>query len=263
MKLKLPVSLISALFILFSCGEVRKELQVPSYKFEPGKPLLYKTFLKVRLTIGMGFIKYTERFTMNSDLYITAVETNSNGYKIKLELKNNKIDGADTAGEQYIEEAINYLNSGGYYSMTRSGKGLGAPAGSSDSIQSAFGEVILPDISGPIPGDETNYFKSGFPARVGGREVSVSQTGGREICLSNNILSLRDTMRFITSENPLALGDINFESEDKLNIFPGEMTGKKGTFRVNFSMTTGEGFLQSSLDIDGKGDFDIRRQDGP
>lgn len=260
MKLKLPVSLISALFILFSCGEVKKELPVPSYKFEPGKPLLYKTFLKVRLTIGMGFFKYTERFTMDSDLFITAVETNSNGYMIKFELKNNKIDGADSTGEELIEEAINYLNSGGCYNMTRSGKGIAVPAGSSDSIQSAFGEVVLPDISGPIPGDETNFFKSDFPAWVGGKEISVSQTGGREISLSNNnILTLRDSMQFKTSENTLALGNINFESEDMVNISPGEMTGKKGTFRVNFSMADGEGLLQSSLDIDGKGDFDIRR----
>lgn len=270
MKFRLLASFLSVLFFFFSCGGVKKAM-IPSYLFKTGSPLSYKIVLNGKFQIGMGLFKYGERFTIKSDLFITAAETNSNGYKINLELTNYEISGADATMESLIYDAINFFNSGRFsYYMTYTGKAINAEGGSPDSLLNSYAQIILPDLSDIIPpvvNESSNNYKSQFPAKFEDRELVITHAGSRVVKESgNNLLTLLNTKKFTAfskedfeMSEQSRMGSASIECEDMIHIFPGELIGKKGKFQVDFSIATGDGFLKSSFDIRGNGNFEINK----
>lgn len=269
MKFSQLVSGISVLLLLSSCGMVKKA-PVPVYNFEPGKPVVYKMALNGKLSLGMSLFKFSEHFTLNSDLYVTALETNSNGYKIRLELKNYQITGAEQMLSTLIENSINSFNSSCMtYYMSLSGKAINREEGKSDTILNSYTELLLPDISDIVQsGGKTNNYKSDFPARFEDRDLVVSHMIGWNIEESTaDSYTLLDTVQYTAfakedfngSDRSRPLGNLSIECEDLIHIFPGELLTKKGEFRVDFSISSGEGFMKSYYDLTGSGKFEMQK----
>ena len=140
--------------------------------------------------------------------------------------------------------------------------------GKPDSVQSAYSELLLPDISDILGKSTNSSVKSEFPAKYQEMELIISRTGSRNVKESGNkMFTLINAAQFTAlkkedvdqSDRSHPLGNITIESEDIIHIFPGELIRKNGKFRIDFSIATGEGILKGSFDMKGSGSFQVEK----
>lgn len=90
MKIKVFAIFSILILAISSCG--RREVAIPRYKFKLNTPIIYNMKGNANLMVDVGMFSYNSDVKFSAIVVFTPVETNENGYKILMQIKEAKIE---------------------------------------------------------------------------------------------------------------------------------------------------------------------------
>ncbi len=272
MKIKWRILLFSLgiLIILTSCGVVKKAI-IPRYRFEIGKTLYYKLKSNADFSVDAGFVKYNGKIIITADVELTALGTNENGYKIRMDIKNPEIKGANNQISAAFYIGLNAIrNWYAEFYLTDKGRTIVMMQSTPVLALSSYSSLVFPDFTDfdAILKGQTD--KTNFYAKLQDQELTVvfdrfcgvNKSDKENLWIDNQIkFTSYAKDEFLKTVEPLPIGYINFNMSDVFNYIRGKLNQKTGNFNVSYNLPIKQGFLTYSINVIGNGDIELKLTD--
>ncbi len=273
MKLKWPVSALSVLvlFALFSCG--RRETAAPRYLFEIGKTQSYKLSGQVTIAADAGFLKYNGTVDISAEVEITAVDRDTNGYQLILDIKNPEFNGAGPQLTPLFYMGINYART--YLAtMTLTEQGVPTVMFGTNAVLGlkSYAQIVFPDFSDPDALWVGATEKTNFGARLQDMELAmvfirsrkIQKFEGLDVTLSSKYQFLTyDREDYLKAVEPEPNATLTLDVTDLFSIPGGRLERKTALLDLRLKLNFRQDFLSYIVTVLANGQFTLTRVETP
>jgi len=263
--MKVNKSLLFLIYFLlfYSCGVIRKEIE-PKYKFELGKSLNYKMSGEGELIVDIGLLSYNSKVTFSATIVFTPLETNENGYKMRMDIKDAKIEEVPGQINTAYHIGVNSLRTilSDFY-IDENGKAKVFLNNVEVAYFAYIVNLFFPDLNEikenisfktNIPGwwQKTPvisvYEKKTTSKRINARKINFSQSG---------IVNVFEKEDFEKSVEPTSITAGKYTSTDEFDLFAGKILNKQIDFDVKCDLPMKQGIFTVYLKIYTKGNMKL------
>jgi hypothetical protein len=260
------IVLIPLLFFFASCGEIRKPVQ-PVYRFELNKPLLYKLKVQFNVSLDMGLAKYSGLVDFTADVELKAIETNTNGWKIAVDIRNPDVRGADSRINTAIYMGLNMIrNWFPSFQIDRYGKVDVWMNGVPQMALSEFMSAVFPDFSDMDALIRGASHKTNFAATMQSSELTMvflrtetlKNSDSRTVALSQTIeVNTFDKDEYEKSVDPVPMGSFTLDMDEAFDSMKGELQNKAGKMELAMKVPIKQGIFSYNILVQGNGTLEL------
>lgn len=256
-----------SLIVLFfaSCG-TRQDVH-PKYRFDLNRTLHYKLAGNMNLAVDAGFLRYSGKIDLTADVEITAIETNDNGYRVILDIKNPVLTGADQQITALFYMGMNYVRTW-LANMLLSDRGKVTVMYGTNVVVgfNSYTQLLFPDFTDMdniwVGNTETTNYSAKFQSLemtvVYDRQWKIAKAGLFDVQVDSKYqYRTYDREDYLKSVEPQPTGNLVLDMTDTFNLFSGKLTKKDGKVRLNMNIVLKQDILSYSISVQGSGDLSM------